>query len=217
MLQIFTYLLIIQKGFTGNLREVSVYFNERCIIQIKKKMSESRPMDIPSGLNTSSPKKIFNLKSVDVRNVQLDVSRLLMPKKSLLSQLTLNEVPNEETSIFLRVASGHLDVRISKAFSNEMERTTKKKPPNATTIQMMFTGYDEHNSSSDRNEKISDIFKRLLPYPEQGHIFIGFPTHQTTGCSSHLAARLIPTACIYYCYYMFLNLRGFPKLIVIDY
>ncbi|CAG8770308.1 4843_t:CDS:2, partial [Acaulospora morrowiae] len=90
-------------------------------------------------------------------------------------------------------ASGHLDVRVPKAFSNEMERTTKKKPPSTTSIHIMFTGYDEHSYSSDRNEKVSEIFKNLLPYPEQGRIFIGFPTHQTTGCSSHLAARLIPT------------------------
>ncbi|CAG8505139.1 14702_t:CDS:10 [Racocetra fulgida] len=99
----------------------------------------------------------------------------------------------QETSIFLRVASGHLDVRVSRAFSADMERTTKKKPPSQTVIQMIFTGYDEQYFSEDKNKKISGIFKNLLPFPEQGRIFIGFPTHQTTGCSSHLAARLIPT------------------------
>ncbi|CAG8589024.1 5426_t:CDS:10 [Diversispora eburnea] len=181
------------EGFTENLREVIVYFNKKCIIHIKKKMATPRPMNIPPGLNAISPQKMFVLKSVDVRQVQLDVERLIIQKKGLFTMLATNDFQKEETSIFLRVATGHLDVQITKAFSNEMERTTKKKPPSKTTIQMIFTGYDEHNSSSDRNEKISEIFKNLLPYPEQGRIFIGFPTHQTTGCSSHLAARLIPT------------------------
>ncbi|RHZ75365.1 hypothetical protein Glove_216g186 [Diversispora epigaea] len=178
-------------GFTENLREVFVFFNKKCMMHIKKKMATPRPMNIPPGLNASSPQKMFVLKSVDVRQVQLDVERLLIQKKGLFTKS--NDFQKEETSIFLRVATGHLDVQITKAFSNEMERTTKKKPPSKTAIQMIFTGYDEHNSSSDRNEKISEIFKNLLPYPEQGRIFIGFPTHQTTGCSSHLAARLIPT------------------------
>ncbi|KAF0389336.1 putative hatpase domain protein [Gigaspora margarita] len=180
-------------GFTGNLREVSVYFNDKRIIRITKKMSDPRTMTIFSGLNTTSPEKMFHLRSVDVRNVQLDVERTIIPSKFSLTRSTLNDYPTEETSIFLRVASGHLDVRVSRSFSADMERTTKKKPPSQTIIQMIFTGYDEQYFSEDKNKKISGIFKNLLPFPEQGRIFIGFPTHQTTGCSSHLAARLIPT------------------------
>ncbi|CAG8721448.1 13944_t:CDS:2, partial [Cetraspora pellucida] len=180
-------------GFTGNLREVSVYFNDKRIIRIAKKMSDPRTMTIFSGLNTTSPERMFNLKSVDVRNVQLDVERIIIPSKFSLTRSALSDYSTEETSIFLRVASGHLDVRVSRAFSADMERTTKKKPPSQTIIQMIFTGYDEQYFSEDKNKKISGIFKNLLPFPEQGRIFIGFPTHQTTGCSSHLAARLIPT------------------------
>ncbi|CAG8538686.1 7915_t:CDS:10, partial [Acaulospora colombiana] len=182
-----------QKGFTGNLREISVFFNDKRIIHLTKKMSDPRPMNIISGLSTTSPQKMFSLRSVDVRQVQLDVVRLLIPKKNTRSKMGLSEYPKEEASMYLRVASGHLDVRVTKAFSNEMERSTKKKPPSTTSIHIIFSGYDEHSYSSDRNEKVSDIFKNLLPYPEQGRIFIGFPTHQTTGCSSHLSARLIPT------------------------
>ncbi|CAG8499425.1 7450_t:CDS:10, partial [Scutellospora calospora] len=180
-------------GFTGNLSEVSVYFNDKRIIRISKKMTDPRTMTIFSGLNTTSPGKMFNLKSVDVRKVQLDVERTIIPSKFSLTRMTLNDYPIEETSIFLRVASGHLDVRVTKAFSSDMERTTKKKPPSQTIIQMIFTGFDEQYFSEDKNKKISGVFKNLLPFPEQGRIFIGFPTHQTTGCSSHLAARLIPT------------------------
>jgi hypothetical protein len=76
-----------------------------------------------------------------------------------------------------------------------MEQITKKKPPRKTSIQMIFTGFNEHNLSSDSDENISPVFKDLLQYPEQGKIYIGFSTDQTTGCCSHLAARVIPTVC----------------------
>ncbi|PKC14058.1 hypothetical protein RhiirA5_269102 [Rhizophagus irregularis] len=183
-------------GFTGNLREVSVYFNSTLVIQLSKKMQEPRSMNIASAFDTYSPQKMFHLTSVDVRGVQLDVKRLIDPSNIITKQWRPSPITNfqtEEASIFLRIASGNLDVKVSSAFSLEMERTTKKKPPNKTTIQMIFTGFDERNSSGDNNNKISPIFKDLLPYPEQGRIYIGFPTHQTTGCSSHLAARVIPT------------------------
>ncbi|CAJ0748626.1 5817_t:CDS:2, partial [Entrophospora sp. SA101] len=68
-----------------------------------------------------------------------------------------------------------------------------KLKTNNTTIQMIFTGHDERNLPGNSNKKILNVFKDLTPFPDQGRIFIGFPTHQTTGCSVHLAARVIPT------------------------
>ncbi|CAG8705877.1 9435_t:CDS:2, partial [Ambispora leptoticha] len=187
-------------GFTGNLREVTVYYDDHRIVHLTKKMTDPRAMNIISGIGTYSPKHLFQLTSVDVRNVQLDVQRLIIPQPSLRSRtISIQDCSLESTTIFLRIANGYLDVRVSKEFSAEMERSTKKKPPSKTLIQMLFTGFDEHSSSggggSDnaQSKKVIDIFKDLLPYPEQGRIFIGFPTHQTTGCCSHLAARVIPT------------------------
>src|SRR5205823_8229374 len=133
---------------------------------------------------------------VNVRSVQLNIKRLLIPANMDAKQwnsLPITNFQMEETSIILRIASGNLDVKVSKAFSAEMERITKKKPPSKTTIQMIFTGFDEYNSSRDCNENVPSVFKDLLQYPEQGRIYIGFSTHQTTGCCSHLAARVIPT------------------------
>src|SRR6266540_1537166 len=153
-------------------------------------MQEPRLMD-NSGFDTFSSKRLFHITSVDVSNVQLDVKRLLVPTN------TITDYQTEESSIFLRIISGNLDVIVSKKFSDEMERMTKKKPPNKTTIQMIFTGFDGLNSSGDYNANISQIFNDLIPYPEQGRIYIGFPTHQTTGCCSHFAARVIPTVCTY--------------------
>ena len=62
---------------------------------------------------------------------------------------------------------------------------------------MLFTEFNEHNTSKDYYKDLSPIFKDLISYPEQGKIYIGFPTNQTTGSSSHLAARVIPTVSIF--------------------
>ncbi|KAF9428175.1 hypothetical protein BGZ94_003181 [Podila epigama] len=169
-------------GFTGNLRKISVYLNHHRLLNISKKMREPRPMTLPKTMFLTSPQKIFTLKSVDLQSVQLDATRLEVSR-------WLGEVTTTTTTIFLRTASGHLDVKVSKKFADEMERTTKKYPPSQTAIQILYVGHDEKQASAENKT----IFKDLVPFPEQGRIFIGFPTYQTTGFSSHVAGRFIPT------------------------
>ncbi|GBB83172.1 hypothetical protein RclHR1_00010054 [Rhizophagus clarus] len=174
-------------GFTENLKEVSVHFNNTLVIQLSKEMQKPKLIKIASEFNTYSSQKMFHLTSVNVRDVRLYVKRLLVPTSFNIRQLRSVSYQKEEKSIFLRIAGGNLDVKVGNEFSAEMEEIVKKKPPNKTSIQMIFTGFHEHN------DDITPVFKDLLPYPKQGKIYIGFPTDQTTGCSSHLAARVIPT------------------------
>ncbi|PKY57382.1 hypothetical protein RhiirA4_509810 [Rhizophagus irregularis] len=189
----FARFLVNSLGFTENLQEVSMYIDDVLIIQLSKKMQEPKLVEIASGLNTFSPNNMFHLTSVDFRGVQLDVKRLLIPTKLNIKQLRSHMYQTLEESILFRIANGNLDVKVSKEFSAKMERVTKKKPPNNTFIQMIYAEFDERNLSKDDNKDISPIYKDLISYPEQGKIYIGFPTNQTTGSCSHLAARVIPT------------------------
>ncbi|CAB4444450.1 unnamed protein product [Rhizophagus irregularis] len=120
--------------FIDNLKEISMYINNKLITKLSKKMQD--------------------LKSIDI---------------------TSDVYKTEEASIIFRIAKGSLNV------------------PNNTSIQMLFTEFDERNTSKDYYKDLSPIFKDLISYPEQGKIYIGFPTNQTTGSCSHLAARVIPT------------------------
>lgn len=96
-------------------------------------------------------------------------------------------------SLFMRQATGLFGVSLLANYVKEMERTTKKKPPKTTEVHIMWSNYDEYESSSGIRGKNS-MFDDLVPSTaEQGRIFIGFPTHQTTGCSIQIAAHLIPT------------------------
>ena len=115
-------------------------------------------------------------------------------------------------SIHLRIATAHVSVSADKPFEREIERSTKKPPPKVTAFHLIFTGKEEYDASfPDQDEDVDasvsapssgapldrgvrQIFSGLMPRLEdQGHAFIGFRTHQTTGFSGHIAARFIPT------------------------
>ncbi|CAG8625260.1 16108_t:CDS:10 [Gigaspora margarita] len=149
-----------------------------------------RPIEFRSDINNESPKKMFKLESVNVYDVLFNTSRVIIPP-GIIGTISLSDCQEEKASVRFQIASGNLKVQVQDEFSVEMERLTKKKPPRQTAIQIILPGY--HDTSSDTNASSLDIFRDLLPFPEQGKVFIGFRTHQTTGYSMHLAARVIPT------------------------
>ncbi|CAG8661370.1 22740_t:CDS:10 [Gigaspora margarita] len=170
-----------QKGFTTNLRQISVYFNENELLNISKEIiGHPRSIKINSNINRESPEKLFKFESVNIHNVKFEV--ITTPRT-----VSYRNQEKKRVSVCFQIASGNLKVQIQRKFSSEMERLTKKKPPSKTTIQAILPIYSR---SSDMT---FDIFKDLLPYPEQGNIFIGFRTHQTTSYSVNFAARVIPT------------------------
>jgi hypothetical protein len=195
-------------AFTVNLSHIGVYGNKNTIVKITKKVSNARPLE---GFKTSSVKKvsarnIFTLTSAEVATIQIEVEKVVTSKsiaKAIMSafiSVTSNktEPEYEKFAIFARVAVGRLDVRLPQKFEKDMERTTKKPPPSRTMIQMILAGNDEYEASISICNK-NPTFREVIPYPEQGRIFIGFATHQTTGCPCHLAAHLIPTVSCFAC------------------
>ncbi|KAJ3116936.1 hypothetical protein HDU96_008336 [Phlyctochytrium bullatum] len=176
-------------AFTKCLRKVEVYVDDDRILSIDKKIGEARPLTFTKGsYNLYSPNNIFDLKSISVSKNQLEVKALVDYDKS-------KGKPGTEVTetAFLRTACGTCNVKLNGQLLKEMERTTKKRPPAVTDLQILFSNYDEYESSSTSASKTS-IFSTLIIAPaDQGKIFIGFPTHQTTGASFQLAAHLIPT------------------------
>ncbi|KAJ3193124.1 hypothetical protein HK101_005381 [Irineochytrium annulatum] len=168
---------------------IKVFVDDDRILSFGKKAGDLRPLTFPRGAYTmASPNAIFDLKSVNISKVQMDVVALIDHDKSRNRSGT-----KIEQTIFMRTASGTCGVRLSSHLAKEMERTTKKRAPALTDVNIQFSNFDEYESSSSARGK-SFIFDELIPGPkEQGRIFIGFPTHQTTGCSMQLAAHLIPT------------------------
>ncbi|KAJ3148016.1 hypothetical protein HDU86_007584 [Geranomyces michiganensis] len=169
-------------AFTSTLERVEVLVDDQSVLIFDKKTTEPRPLSYSKKIYTLSSPSIFTLNSVEIKTIQLDVQVKEDAAKDPSAYQT-----------FMRIASASLSVRASSQLTRDMERTTKKKPPPKTTMQIMWSNFDEYQSSSDVRGKLH-IFDDLLPAAnDQGRIFIGFPTFQTTGSMAQLAAHLIPT------------------------
>ncbi|CAG8768133.1 3198_t:CDS:1, partial [Racocetra fulgida] len=67
-------------GFTAKLREISVYFNDDCVICISKEIiGLSRSITIKSDIDKESPNKMFKLESAVVRSVKFDAYKTVIP------------------------------------------------------------------------------------------------------------------------------------------
>ncbi|KAJ1955696.1 hypothetical protein EC988_001741, partial [Linderina pennispora] len=106
------------------------------------------------------------------------------------------EIELEERSefLFLKIAEASTSSHVSAAMNKQIERATKKFAPKSTDIRVIWNSLAEHEAlESSSDGQTSSVFSQLISFPSQGRVFIGFPTHQTTGCCAHLAAALIPT------------------------
>ena len=102
---------------------------------------------------------------------------------------------NKET-VFFQVRTADLATTVSKSFAAELERATKKPPPKNTKLAVLTASYEGnelHQSPDGSKSQMTNIFASVLP-SKAGRIFIGFPTHQTTGLAAHVSApSIIPT------------------------
>ncbi|KAF3483718.1 uncharacterized protein GIQ15_03042 [Arthroderma uncinatum] len=95
------------------------------------------------------------------------------------------------SSVFLQITTGHIKTSVTSSFSRELERATKKPPPKTTKLAILTSSYTA--SPSSEAPEGQDIFSSVIP-SRSGRIYIGFPTHQTTGLNAHVSApSLIPT------------------------
>lgn len=188
-------------AFTANLREITLYFNKHKIFHLEKKRTSPQVLSLPRGIDTYSPQRMFNLRSIDSAKVQIDAKMMHVVTNTAKTSLSkmfkaasatgppLKDSDVGTYNIYLRTVTGHLNVSVSSQFVTQMERATKKPPPKKTTYALVFTSKDEYDASELKNP----VFANLVPFPEQGRVYIGFQTHQTTGTSGHMAARFMPT------------------------
>jgi hypothetical protein len=121
-----------------------------------------------------------------------------MKEEKALQEIVLDDLTVQTTTnVFLRVTTAVVKTSVSTSFAAELERATKKPPPKTTKLAILTSSYDETSLSSKDNivAKGVDIFASVLPGKKPGgRVFIGFPTHQTTGAGMHLSApSVIPT------------------------
>ncbi|QSS62628.1 HATPase_c domain-containing protein [Histoplasma capsulatum] len=102
-------------------------------------------------------------------------------------------ISTRTSSVFLHINTATINTSIVSSFARELERATKKPPPKMTTLAILTTSYSSREPGENNSSRNADIFASVLP-SRSGRIFIGFPTHQTTGLNAHISApSIIPT------------------------
>lgn len=193
------------------LSSISLHIDEYCVLTLTKKASPSIPLSIPSPIETSTTSKIMRIADVVMESVQLDAKYMNLTQyvptqqntvvpmlrslfrfsaQPITSNLTdLNLLSYSSKAIFLRIATATVHTSVDRKSAIELERATKKAPPKKTQLAILTMSKPEHDAS----EIDSNIFANVVP-SHGGKIFIGFPTHQTTGFKGHISAHsVIPT------------------------
>ncbi|KAG4025699.1 hypothetical protein MFRU_052g00180 [Monilinia fructicola] len=166
----------------------------------------------PTKSSTSKPSydNSYGSTSSDMPSLRSFFSRLTsnnaqaqQKAKALQEERAMQEVLLEDltalttTNVFLRVTTAMIKTYIQPSFAAELERATKKPPPKTTKLAILTSSYDETEASTHDNSVSQnvDVFASVLPGKKPGgRVFIGFPTHQTTGAGMHLSApSVIPT------------------------
>ena len=93
--------------------------------------------------------------------------------------------------VFLHISTASVEASVSRTLTSELERATRKPPPKRTKVAVLTPSYDADLAS--KGSSSSEILTSILP-SKSGRVFIGFPTHQTTGLNAHVSApSVIPT------------------------
>ncbi|KAI9802784.1 MAG: hypothetical protein M1833_001383 [Piccolia ochrophora] len=99
-------------------------------------------------------------------------------------------------TVFLQINTAQVRTSVTASFGQELERATKKPAPKHLTLAILTSSRHDSTASNLRSNVHGDdgnIFASVLPV-KAGKIFIGFPTHQTTGLLAHISAHsVIPT------------------------
>ena len=108
----------------------------------------------------------------------------------------LSDLMGEKRAVaFLQVSTATISTSVSKSFGQELERATKKPAPKTTKLAVLTATLEASGSDSPDNDPLQSnaIFASVLP-SKSGRIYIGFPTHSTTGLAAHVSApSIIPT------------------------
>lgn len=205
-LRTLTKFLATSLTFARSINHIELYLDELCLCSLKRIASPVQPIEIRSNLATTTAGKMMRITAVDSTSVQITATysnaTQTLPPSTVSSRFmsflsgkkpeppVVDLTATTTSTIFLRVVTGHIQTAIKTAFSAELLRATKKSPPRNTKIQLVVANAAEHAASSNK----ATVFEDLLCYPNQGRVYIGFPTHQTSGFSGHIGAPcLIPT------------------------
>ena len=192
--------------FTRSLSSIELHFDDYKLLTLHRHAAPDSSIPLrPQTLNLASPKKSMQLTSATLQPIQIKATYLAatqnlptVPATGLRKLFSRFNTPSPQsidlskqiTAVaFLRIATAQLSITIGSKFAQEFERAQKKPPPKNTKISMLCISKSEFEASTHNDP----VFAELIPR-KQGRVYIGFPTHQTTGFGGHVGApALVPT------------------------
>lgn len=171
------------------------------VVGWKPTFSAPKPGSYDNGYGSSaadvpSLRSFFSRLTTTTSHAQLR-TKAIREEKAMQDVILEDFTALTTANVFLRVTTALVKTSVASSFAAELERATKKPPPKTTKLAILTSSYDEIEASTKDNTiaKGVDVFGSVLPSKKPGgRIFIGFPTHQTTGAGLHLSApSVIPT------------------------
>lgn len=124
------------------------------------------------------------------QSIKIKASYLVATQTGLLENLEgSTSLARKEAVACLRITKANVSAFVGQRLTADFKRSTKKSPPAQTRILVLCSSRADLDASTHGDP----IFENVIP-KEQGRVFIGFPTHQTTGFGGHVSApALVPT------------------------
>lgn len=191
-----------EKGLmhVGGIAQTTLYIEAKVMTWVYLSGTEKKPPPPKLATKPAAPKpggffsSLFGFSTPQRGNAPLPV---VAPKEEE-KPLNPNDVIN--TSISLSIYSADVDVKLDNKTLNELQRSTKKRPPTKMKCALIYTGKNEYDSSTEEDKRLpfktGSVFQGLrADIDGTGHakIFIGHATGQTTGIGGHVSGRFIPT------------------------
>ena len=156
-------------------------------------VQSNNQIQVTKGPTSQSLRSFFS--KFSSHNTNSAVERAAKEEKAVQEAISEKLAHQCSATVFLHVNTAVIVTNIPKNFAMELERATKKPPPKRTKIAVL-TGSDGRVAELEKSaeSRATDIFASVLPSSKGGRVYIGFPTHQTTGLSAHISAQsVIPT------------------------
>ena len=142
--------------------------------------------------STQSLRKFFSRFAASSSNAE----RAAREEREAQEAISEDLMMEKRATVFFHVRTAKIATNVPKGFVTELERATKKPPPKNTKLAVLtaaFEGNEAAESTKNSDLRATNVFASVLP-SKSGRIFIGFPTHQTTGLAAHVSApSVIPT------------------------
>jgi Protein of unknown function (DUF3684) len=181
------------------LASIELEFDDYQLLTLARQAGIETSISLTSSkLSLMSPQRCMRIASVAYQPIQIKTVYLgAAQARASSSQSGLSGIPlepaslsaHQETVAHLRVATATIAVAVGERLTADFQRSTKKSPPSQTRISVLCSS----KADSETSTQSTTVFEHLIP-GKQGRIFIGFPTHQTTGFGGHVSApALVPT------------------------